>query len=84
MNSREAEGRRLARFVNEGHNPFTFEVPFEEVRPCSPLTLDLRYKGVKQRHKKHSNDKITSFRNVESSENTDQMNGVYPARNQNI
>lgn len=84
VNSREAEGRRLARFVNEGHNPFTFEVPFEEVRPSSPLTLDLRYKGVKQRHKKHSNDKITSFRNVETSENTDQINGVYPARNQNI
>jgi uncharacterized protein (DUF2126 family) len=84
VNSREAEGRRLARFINEGHNPFTFEVPFEEVRPCSPLTLDLRYKGVKQRHKKHSNDKITSFRNVETSENTDQINGVYPARNQNI
>jgi uncharacterized protein (DUF2126 family)/transglutaminase-like putative cysteine protease len=42
VNSYEAEGRRLARFVTIGHTPGLVDVPLEDRNPDFPLTLDLR------------------------------------------
>jgi uncharacterized protein (DUF2126 family)/transglutaminase-like putative cysteine protease len=42
VNSYEAEGRRLARFVDIGHTPGLVHVPLEDLNPDFPLTLDLR------------------------------------------
>ncbi len=59
VNANEAEGRRLSRFIKEGHKGERFEIGDEEIRLSSPLTLDLRYEGKMQRYAKHSNEKIT-------------------------
>ena len=42
VNSFEAEGRRLSRFVRMGHTPRTVEARAEERNPNFPFTLDLR------------------------------------------
>jgi uncharacterized protein (DUF2126 family) len=42
VNSYEAEGRRLSRFVRMGHTPRTVELRAEERNPNFPFTLDLR------------------------------------------
>jgi uncharacterized protein (DUF2126 family)/transglutaminase-like putative cysteine protease len=42
VNSREAEGRRLARFYPFGHSPGPVAVPPVETNPLFPFTLDLR------------------------------------------
>jgi uncharacterized protein (DUF2126 family) len=42
VNSYEAEGRRLSRFVRMGHTPRTVELRAEEGNPNFPFTLDLR------------------------------------------
>ena len=42
VNSYEAEGRRLSRFVRMGHTPRTVELRTEERNPNFPFTLDLR------------------------------------------
>ena len=42
VNSYEAEGRRLARFVSIGHTPGALHVPPDDRNPDFPLTLDLR------------------------------------------
>jgi uncharacterized protein (DUF2126 family) len=42
VNANEAEARRAARFFAMGHTPGTCEVPFKELNPTFPLTLDLR------------------------------------------
>lgn len=58
VNVNEAEGRRLSRFIKEGHTTDQFAIIDGEICPDSPLTLDLRYEGKHQRYKKHANDKI--------------------------
>jgi uncharacterized protein (DUF2126 family) len=42
VNGNEAEARRLARFVADGHTPGGFNPPREDRHPDFPLTLDLR------------------------------------------
>lgn len=42
VNASEAEARRSARFFAMGHTPGDREVPFREVNPSFPYTLDLR------------------------------------------
>jgi uncharacterized protein (DUF2126 family) len=42
VNSYEAEGRRLSRFVRMGHTPRAVELRAEERNPNFPFTLDLR------------------------------------------
>jgi uncharacterized protein (DUF2126 family) len=42
VNANEAEARRAARFFATGHTPGTMRVPFKEINPTFPLTLDLR------------------------------------------
>jgi uncharacterized protein (DUF2126 family)/transglutaminase-like putative cysteine protease len=43
VNTAEAESRRLERFQNFGHTPDRLVVPDEELNPCFPMTLDLRW-----------------------------------------
>jgi len=45
VNGNEAEARRLARFVGDGHTPGGFVPPPEDVAGEFPLTLDLRTPG---------------------------------------
>lgn len=58
VNVNEAEGRRLSRFIKEGHTTDQFAIVDGEICPDSPLTLDLRYEGKHQRYRKHANDKV--------------------------
>jgi uncharacterized protein (DUF2126 family) len=42
VNANEAEGRRIARFQPIGHTQGPMPIPFTEIAPESPFTLDLR------------------------------------------
>ena len=42
VNGNEAEARRLARFEPRGHNPGSYNPPYEIPHPEFPMTLDLR------------------------------------------
>jgi uncharacterized protein (DUF2126 family)/transglutaminase-like putative cysteine protease len=47
VNANEAESRRLARFLQQGHTGGKIEVPEEPVNPDFPHTLDLRTRTAK-------------------------------------
>ena len=47
INANEAESRRLARFLQQGHHGGRVEIPEEPINPDFPLTLDLRRRSVK-------------------------------------
>lgn len=47
VNANEAESRRLARFLRQGHSGGSVEVPREKVNPDFPHTLDLRSRTAK-------------------------------------
>ncbi len=47
VNANEAESRRLARFLRQGHSGGRIEVPEEPVNPDFPHTLDLRTRTAK-------------------------------------
>lgn len=47
INANEAESRRLARFLRQGHSGGKVEVPEEPVNPDFPHTLDLRTRTAK-------------------------------------
>jgi len=42
VNANEAEARRLARFIANGHSAGSYDLPAEAPTPEFPLTLDLR------------------------------------------
>ena len=76
VNAIEAEGRRFSRFIKEGHTAEKFEISDEEVRPDSPLTLDLRYLGIHQRFRKHANEKILDSFLFDNRNQTSILNGI--------
>lgn len=76
VNVNEAEGRRLSRFIKEGHTTHEFNLVDEEIRPDSPFTLDLRYQGKHQRFKKHANDKVLASDLRDSHAQVSNVNGI--------
>lgn len=46
VNAMEAESRRLARFLAQGHSGGKIEVPEEAINPDFPHTLDLRTRSA--------------------------------------
>ena len=76
VNAIEAEGRRLSRFIKEGHTADQFGIIDEEIRPDSPFTLDLRYEGKHQWFKKHSNDKISEPDSYDIRPKVSKVNGI--------
>ena len=71
-----SEGRRLSRFIKEGHTADQFGIIDEEIRPDSPFTLDLRYEGKHQWFKKHSNDKILEPDSYDIRPKVSKVNGI--------